>query len=314
MEYITHVETNKKKLLWTFIRYMRYTASFFCLSIQKKIAKKQKKYTVAVCAIFKNEGVFMKEWLEYHLLIGVEHFYLYNNFSEDNYQEILAPYIKKGVVTLTEWPIQFGQSLAYKDCFQKAKEETQWIAYIDLDEFICPRYELDIRNWIKKYNRYPTVYINWKQFGTSGRLQHDNNQLVIEQYTSCWPLLANSGKSLVNTNYTFQKFEPHLFYPEIKILGIKTTILPVNEFKKFIHYWIMRSPKRKESEIQINHYYNRSYAQYIYKTYQRGDSNSAGSQKAREIPGAFERSETQNTAKDYTIQRFLLLLKLKMQL
>ena len=93
MEYITHVETNKRTLFWTFIRYIRYAMSFLCLNMQKKTGKQQKKYTVAVCAIFKNESVFLKEWLEYHLLIGVEHFYLYNNFSEDNYQDILAPYL-----------------------------------------------------------------------------------------------------------------------------------------------------------------------------------------------------------------------------
>ena len=272
MEYITHVETNKRTLFWTFIRYIRYAMSFLCLNMQKKTGKQQKKYTVAVCAIFKNESVFLKEWLEYHLLIGVEHFYLYNNFSEDNYQDILAPYIEKGQVTLTEWPVQFGQLPAYKDCFQKAKDETRWIAYIDLDEFICLRREQNIRNWIQKYDKYPTVYVNWKQFGTSGRLQ-----------------------------------------PDVRFLGIKTTILPVNEFKKFIHYWIMRSPRKGESEIQINHYYNRSYAQYLYKTLHRGDACSADSQKGREKQGLFEWTETLNTSRDYTIQRFLLLLKLRMQ-
>ena len=92
MEYITHVETNKRTLFWTFIRYIRYAMSFLCLNMQKKTGKQQKKYTVAVCAIFKNESVFLKEWLEYHLLIGVEHFYLYNNFSEDNYQTSLLLY------------------------------------------------------------------------------------------------------------------------------------------------------------------------------------------------------------------------------
>lgn len=163
--------------------------------------------------------------------------------------------------------------------FPKAKDETRWIAYIDLDEFICLRREQNIRNWIQKYDKYPTVYVNWKQFGTSGRLQHDDSQLVIEQYTACWPHPANSGKSFVNTSYTFHRFECHMFYPDVRFLGIKTTILPVNEFKKFIHYWIMRSPRKGESEIQINHYYNRSYAQYLYKTLHRGDACSADSQK-----------------------------------
>ncbi len=74
-----------------------------CRRKNRKTAKEI--HRKAVCAIFKNESVFLKEWLEYHLLIGVEHFYLYNNFSEDNYQDILAPYIEKGQVTLTEWPV-----------------------------------------------------------------------------------------------------------------------------------------------------------------------------------------------------------------
>ncbi|MBR7025230.1 MAG: glycosyltransferase family 2 protein, partial [Selenomonadaceae bacterium] len=47
-------------------------------------------YDLAVVAIFKNEGHYLKEWLDYHLFAGVEHFYLYNNNSTDNYEEVLA--------------------------------------------------------------------------------------------------------------------------------------------------------------------------------------------------------------------------------
>ena len=52
-------------------------------------------YDLAVVAIFKNEGRYLDEWLAYHLLAGVEHFYLYNNDSSDNYKEVLAPLRRK---------------------------------------------------------------------------------------------------------------------------------------------------------------------------------------------------------------------------
>ena len=42
-------------------------------------------YDLAVVAIFKDEGRYLREWLDYHLLAGVEHFYLYNNDSADNF-------------------------------------------------------------------------------------------------------------------------------------------------------------------------------------------------------------------------------------
>ena len=33
-------------------------------------------YDLAVVAIFKDEAPYLKEWLDYHLAAGVEHFYL----------------------------------------------------------------------------------------------------------------------------------------------------------------------------------------------------------------------------------------------
>lgn len=51
------------------------------------------KYKIALCLIFKNEAPFLKEWLDYHLTIGVDHFYLYNNNSDDNYLDVLNTYI-----------------------------------------------------------------------------------------------------------------------------------------------------------------------------------------------------------------------------
>jgi len=41
--------------------------------------KRKMKYRISLCLIFKNEAPFLKEWLDYHLSIGIDHFYLYNN-------------------------------------------------------------------------------------------------------------------------------------------------------------------------------------------------------------------------------------------
>ena len=36
---------------------------------------------LALCCIVKDENMFLKEWLAYHALLGVEHFYIYDNMS-----------------------------------------------------------------------------------------------------------------------------------------------------------------------------------------------------------------------------------------
>ena len=96
-------------------------------------------YDLAVVAIFKDEGRYLKEWLDYHLLAGVDHFYLYNNYSSDDYKEILAPYVEKNLVTLTEWPGKFMMYPAYEDAIEKFRFDCRYMAFIDLDEFIFPK-------------------------------------------------------------------------------------------------------------------------------------------------------------------------------
>ena len=46
-------------------------------------------YDLAVVAIFKDEAPYLREWLDYHLLAGVEYFYLYNNGLSDGHADYL---------------------------------------------------------------------------------------------------------------------------------------------------------------------------------------------------------------------------------
>src|SRR3990167_8100270 len=109
-------------------------------------------YQLCIGAMFRTEARWMKEWIEYHRIIGVEHFYLYSNDSADIFEEALAPYIEQGIVDLVSWKrgeVQVivsadqpdwyvYQGAAYADCVKRALHKTKWLAIIDLDEFIVP--------------------------------------------------------------------------------------------------------------------------------------------------------------------------------
>jgi len=38
---------------------------------------------LSICAIFKDEAPYLPEWIEFHRLVGVERFFLYDNGSGD---------------------------------------------------------------------------------------------------------------------------------------------------------------------------------------------------------------------------------------
>jgi hypothetical protein len=96
---------------------------------------------IAVAAIIKNEGAYIKEWIEYHKLVGVDKFYIYDNESVDDTATILRPYIKNGDVIYTYVKTtgkRKPQVEVYNDVIKKYRNKSKWIAFIDADEFIVP--------------------------------------------------------------------------------------------------------------------------------------------------------------------------------
>src|SRR2546429_4010004 len=102
---------------------------------------------LSICAIYRDEASYLGEWIEFHRLVGVERFFLYNNLSQDNHADVLLPYVKEGIVKTYDWSLfpftrdgiewrDSGQIQAYGHCLAEHGHESRWIAFIDLDEFL----------------------------------------------------------------------------------------------------------------------------------------------------------------------------------
>ena len=264
------------------------------------------KYKYSICSIFKNEAPYIREWIEYHLLLGFEHFYLYQNNSTDNYLEVLKPYIEKGVVTLIEWPEHPGQLSSYKHWYATYRNETQWVSFLDLDEFFCPNRATSVDEWMSPFKNYPVVMIYWQMFGTNGLIEHDSNKPVIEQYINSWEKKVNIGKLIYNTSYdisTFFRGMMHSF--DVKYMGLN--IPPINQYGYFVCNGIHRY--NNHDDVQINHYWSKSYGNYK-KKHERG---SAAFGKSWKTFDQFLWHEHFNTSSNYVIFRFLTELKLKLR-
>ena len=213
-----------------------------------------KLYDLAICAIFKNEAPYLEEWIEYHKLVGVEHFYLYNNGSEDNFLDVLKPYIEAKEVTLVQWPnrssnentnvtwawVMSTQVAAYEHAFSETKGKVKWIAAIDIDEFIVPAKEDTILKVLNKYEgEFPGVEVFWDMFGTAHQDMIPPNRLLIE-------LLQRKSRE----DFGWHKVTKSILKPEL-----------YKGFSRPPHTCLYkggkRSPSLSKEEIVINHYSNR---------------------------------------------------------
>lgn len=145
------------------------------------LASQLSAYELVMAAMFKDEAPYLREWILYHRMVGVEHFWLYNNDSTDNWSEVLVPFIDEGLVDVIPWqasafiiekPEAFPFTLQVymmRDALKKAKEQTTWIAILDIDEFLLPRKEKTITKCLREhFSDASAVFVNWLNFGTAG--------------------------------------------------------------------------------------------------------------------------------------------------
>lgn len=138
---------------------------------------------LAVCAIFRDEAPYLAEWICFHRLVGVEHFYLYDNGSNDRPHRVLRPLIERGLVTLEHWPIPFhekAQKPAYQHCLERARSGklARWIAFIDLDEFLFSPARGKLPDELRPYEDHPGVVVNWQCYGSSGHRKTDEAPVI----------------------------------------------------------------------------------------------------------------------------------------
>lgn len=220
------------------------------------------KSKLSFVAIVKNEGPYIVEWIEFHRRVGVNKFYIYDNESLDNLQELLKSYIKSGIVVYQYWPGKNMQNIVYTDAIKKYKNESKYMGFIDIDEFVVPHreeYLSDIVDDILSKNKCAAgLAINWRMFGSNG-YEKKPKGLVIENYkyraeddfdaNKHIKTICNPRKVMVFENPHYPVYNKGYYSIDEDGSMIKG---PFNAYGKC-------------KRIQINHYFTKSKIEYILK-------------------------------------------------
>jgi hypothetical protein len=197
---------------------------------------------LAGCTIFRNEAPYLAEWVEFHLLVGFEHLYLYDNRSEDDFAAVLAPYLAEGTVSVTDWPEFPGQTSAYDHCLRTHGARWRWMAFIDVDEYLFSPQLRPVPDILKRYEDLPGVGVLWAMFGPSGHATRPPG-LTIESYVRRHTGRRNlrQFKSIVHPSAVTRSFGPHSFAYGDR----RRWPAPVPRFAGW-------------DELRLNHYFTRS--------------------------------------------------------
>ena len=190
---------------------------------------------------------YIDEWINWHRSIGVEKFLIFDDSSDPPIQ----PRENVTVVPVYGWFLQlpvYNNALKWLD--------SQWIAFIDADEFIVP-HNYDLQKTLDAYKDFSALGVNWLVFGSNGYKRYVEKP-QIEKFTrreikSNNSKSSNVIKSIVQREKTIgHNLNPHSFlYSEGYCVNENYQEIPS------IYELSHQSPHSSEI-IQINHYFYRS--------------------------------------------------------
>jgi len=215
--------------------------------------------SLAVCAIFKNEAPYLREWIQFHRLMGFDKFHLFDNASTDDWRPEIQDLIDAGIVFVEFWPGAAQQVPVYNKFLETSKKiGYDWVAFIDVDEYIYSVHGETIDKALIIYKHYASVEINWVLFGSSAHTTKPDG-LTIDNYImrseKTYRPNIDHVKSIVKPDMTIQFLDPH----KVSTLGQKIN----------------------SKSLVVNHYYTRSEEECSNK-FARGRSDITGKRSMEE--------------------------------
>jgi hypothetical protein len=142
-----------------------------------------------LCLFVKNEVFDLPEWLVHHLSLGFDRVIVYDNMSTDGTSELIARLTDVLPIEHIAWPDDAKpvsgltkQGAAYTDCIERHRGDSEWLCFLDSDEFLIPPSpEATIADLIDHAKLGDAFAINWMIFG-SGGVEDSEGRLVMEAF------------------------------------------------------------------------------------------------------------------------------------
>jgi hypothetical protein len=135
-----------------------------------------------ICAIARHEEPYIKEWIKYHVALGISHIYLYDNSIDHSLLKLLDPC--PPYVTIVLCPGESMQYKAYNHYLQSDLSwNHKWCIFLDIDEFIVLKKHADVNSFLSDYLTKGSLALSWFMYGEGPKNDEDKNKPVTERFT-----------------------------------------------------------------------------------------------------------------------------------
>jgi hypothetical protein len=141
--------------------------------------------SLAICTIQRDRGPWIREWVEFHKIVGFDKFYIFLHNCTDDSSEVVLELSKQYDITvfIVTNDVIKPQLAAYQYCYHHFGDLHDWIAFIDGDEFLYSPIEVSIKPVLDEFNQLnlSAIGVYWLCFGSSNHITEPSG-LITENY------------------------------------------------------------------------------------------------------------------------------------
>ena len=168
-------------------------------------------YELSIGTMMKNEEHVIVEWITHHKNHGIDHFYIFDDSSDDKSVDLLKPYIESGIVTFFTDKVNYylgRQRDIYNTYFLPIvnKRETKWLIMLDLDEFLWSPKDVNLKNIFSQFNNLAQIQFEVFLFGSNGHIKQPES--IVKGFTKR-NSTSLTTKYTINTDYGFTSLNVH---------------------------------------------------------------------------------------------------------
>lgn len=116
------------------------------------------RYRLTAGTVFREETRFLREWVEYHRLVGFDHIILVNNDDKEESlraSKVLAPYVASGFVEEIRYASRnrSWELEGIERMIRKVTGQTEWLLVTDADAFLFPVANVSVPSILADYDK-----------------------------------------------------------------------------------------------------------------------------------------------------------------
>lgn len=235
---------------------------------------------LVVCAMAKNEHLYINEWVNHYLKLGFDKIYLYDNDDLD--KPFIGDYIenkdKVEIINIRGQKKEHLQHDIYTSFYNSHKFE--WCLFCDIDEFLFGVDNIHSFLEQKKFAFAKQIRVKWKLFGDDNIIERDISKPVCDSFfheikSSLMRDLKTKGNLEIQGKFFVRGCMPNVVIrsPHFASFYTRNNVIPsVLPSGKPCYSKVAIYENYSQESVFLHHYMTKSLSEFVNQKLNRNDA------------------------------------------